>query len=98
MVIALLYTLFRGCMHLTLALTIPYFQGFLWRHLMTICSKNSPSTLDGSLKQHGKGTEMRMSPGEAISYVEEYFPLCEGDIVFTGTPAGVGRDQARPAG
>ena len=47
-------------------------------------------SLDGSLKQHGKGTEMRMSPQEAISYVEEYFPLCKGDIVFTGTPAGVG--------
>ena len=33
---------------------------------------------------------MRLAPEEAISYIEEYFPLTEGDIVMTGTPAGVG--------
>lgn len=46
--------------------------------------------LDGEIRQSGRGRDMRLSPEEAIQYVEEYFPLSEGDIVFTGTPAGVG--------
>ena len=33
---------------------------------------------------------MRLQPEDSIAYIEEYFPLAEGDIIFTGTPAGVG--------
>lgn len=28
---------------------------------------------------------------ELISYVSQYFTLKKGDIIFTGTPAGVGK-------
>ena len=28
---------------------------------------------------------------ELISYVSQYFTLKKGDIIFTGTPSGVGR-------
>ena len=28
---------------------------------------------------------------EIISYVSQYFTLKKGDIIFTGTPAGVGK-------
>ncbi len=28
---------------------------------------------------------------ELISYVSQYFTLKKGDVIFTGTPAGVGK-------
>ena len=46
--------------------------------------------LGDKLRQKAKGTEMRLSPEEAIEYIESYFPLAEGDVIMTGTPAGVG--------
>lgn len=55
-------------------------------------------SLDGQLKQKGKGSEMRLAPEDAISYIEEYFPLTDGDIVMTGTPAGVGEIQPGQVG
>jgi 2-keto-4-pentenoate hydratase/2-oxohepta-3-ene-1,7-dioic acid hydratase in catechol pathway len=47
-------------------------------------------TIDGTLRQHGYGKEMRMSPAEAVAYASEFFPLCAGDLIFMGTPEGVG--------
>jgi len=47
-------------------------------------------SLDGVVRQRGKGIQMRLSPEKCVSYAGEYFPLCPGDIIFTGTPAGVG--------
>jgi len=46
--------------------------------------------VDGVVKQKGCGNEMRMKPNEILAYVEGFFPLCPGDVIFTGTPAGVG--------
>jgi 2-keto-4-pentenoate hydratase/2-oxohepta-3-ene-1,7-dioic acid hydratase in catechol pathway len=46
--------------------------------------------IDGQLRQKGVGTEMRVSPVDCLRYAAGYFPLCEGDLLFTGTPAGVG--------
>ncbi|MEQ1664621.1 MAG: fumarylacetoacetate hydrolase family protein [Bdellovibrionales bacterium] len=43
-----------------------------------------------TLKQYSKGNQMRFSPIECIKYASEFFQLCEGDALFTGTPAGVG--------
>ena len=31
---------------------------------------------------------------ELIAYVSQYFTLKIGDVIFTGTPAGVGRVEA----
>ncbi len=31
-----------------------------------------------------------LKPNEIIHYVDQFFPLCDGDLIFTGTPAGVG--------
>lgn len=46
--------------------------------------------LDGIVKQAGKGSQMMMQPAEAISYISQFFPLAPGDLIFTGTPKGVG--------
>ncbi|MBC7692887.1 MAG: fumarylacetoacetate hydrolase family protein [Methylotenera sp.] len=50
-------------------------------------------SVNGSVRQKGKGTQMSLSPAECIAYASEHFPLCAGDLVFTGTPAGVGPVQ-----
>jgi 2-keto-4-pentenoate hydratase/2-oxohepta-3-ene-1,7-dioic acid hydratase in catechol pathway len=46
--------------------------------------------VDGQNKQSGNASQMRLSIAECIAYASEYFPLCAGDLLFTGTPAGVG--------
>ncbi|WP_133136363.1 fumarylacetoacetate hydrolase family protein [Legionella rowbothamii] len=46
-------------------------------------------SIDGSLRQCAKGTEMMMSPEDLLVYISQFFPLKAGDIIYTGTPAGV---------
>ena len=41
-------------------------------------------------KQEGVASEMTLSPKECVAYISSQFPLCEGDLIFTGTPKGVG--------
>lgn len=47
-------------------------------------------SLNGNVKQTGLGSKMRMNPYECLAYVSEYFEIKKGDILFTGTPEGVG--------
>lgn len=46
--------------------------------------------LNGEVRQQGSSAEMRLSPAELLVYASQYFPICAGDLLFTGTPAGVG--------
>ncbi|CAM1368005.1 conserved protein of unknown function [Tenacibaculum soleae] len=41
--------------------------------------------------QDGKTESMLWKIDELISYVSQYFTLKKGDVIFTGTPAGVGK-------
>ncbi|WP_224483321.1 fumarylacetoacetate hydrolase family protein [Robertkochia aurantiaca] len=49
--------------------------------------------------QNGDTSHMLWKIDELISYVSKYFTLKKGDVIFTGTPAGVGKlspgDQLR---
>jgi acylpyruvate hydrolase len=47
-------------------------------------------SLDGTVRQKAKGRDMRFLPSDCLKYAKECFPLCKGDVLFTGTPAGVG--------
>ncbi len=49
--------------------------------------------LNDVLKQKASAGNMRMSPAELLAYAAVYFPICDGDLLFTGTPAGVGQVQ-----
>jgi len=40
--------------------------------------------------QQGSSADMIFSFDKIISYVSRFFPLKTGDLIFTGTPAGVG--------
>ncbi len=46
--------------------------------------------LDGELKQKGNTSMMLFQFEEIISYISKYIMLKKGDIIFTGTPKGVG--------
>lgn len=46
--------------------------------------------LNGSLTQHGQASLMRHSIEYLLSYISTHFTLKPGDVVLTGTPAGVG--------
>lgn len=46
--------------------------------------------LNGKIVQEGNTKDMIFSFDKLISYLSIYFPLKIGDIIFAGTPAGVG--------
>lgn len=47
-------------------------------------------TVNGQLRQSGDLSDMIWSVPEAIAYLSTLFTLQPGDLLFTGTPAGVG--------
>ncbi|KAB7504503.1 Acylpyruvase FAHD1, mitochondrial [Armadillidium nasatum] len=46
--------------------------------------------VNGEERQRGTTSDMIFSISHLISYISKYFTLDEGDLVLTGTPAGVG--------
>lgn len=49
--------------------------------------------LNGELKQSGHTADMIFNVNKIISFVSSFFTLKIGDLIFTGTPAGVGPVQ-----
>ena len=49
--------------------------------------------VNGELKQEGDLNQMIWKVPEMISYLSEYFELAAGDVIMSGTPAGVGPVQ-----
>ncbi|MCC8360517.1 fumarylacetoacetate hydrolase family protein [Salinimicrobium sediminilitoris] len=45
---------------------------------------------NGNLVQQGRTSHMLWKIDEIIEYISSYFTLKIGDVIFTGTPAGVG--------
>ena len=46
--------------------------------------------LNGEIKQDGDLNQMIWKVPEMIAYLSEYFTLAGGDVILSGTPAGVG--------
>jgi fumarylpyruvate hydrolase len=46
--------------------------------------------LNGEQKQHSKVSKMSFSPAYLVHYLSYIYGLRSGDLIFTGTPAGVG--------
>jgi 2-keto-4-pentenoate hydratase/2-oxohepta-3-ene-1,7-dioic acid hydratase in catechol pathway len=46
--------------------------------------------INGRTVQAGNTSDMIFSIDEIVAYVSQYFTLKTGDLIFTGTPAGVG--------
>ncbi len=51
---------------------------------------NITLNVNGEIRQQGDISEMIWSVPEIISILSGYFELCPGDLIFTGTPEGVG--------
>lgn len=50
-------------------------------------------TKNGTLVQEGNSKDMIFSFAQIVSFVSQYFTLKVGDLIYTGTPAGVGPVQ-----
>ncbi len=47
--------------------------------------------LNGEIKQNSQLKNMIFKPAEIVKYISEKMTLEEGDLIFTGTPEGVGK-------
>src|SRR5215210_5511999 len=47
-------------------------------------------SVDGTIKQKADLSDMIWSVAEQIAYLSSYFELAPGDVIFSGTPEGVG--------
>ena len=54
-------------------------------------------SVNGEVRQRGVGSDMRWDPAELLKDVATWFPVRNGDILFTGTPEGVGPLKAGDA-
>lgn len=55
---------------------------------------NFSLTINGGIRQQGHTSLMIFSFEYVISYISKFFTLRTGDLIFTGTPKGVGPVQA----
>jgi 2-keto-4-pentenoate hydratase/2-oxohepta-3-ene-1,7-dioic acid hydratase in catechol pathway len=59
-------------------------------HFKNLSDINFRLTVDGALKQQGNTGLMIFSFDYIIAYLSKFFTLRTGDLIFTGTPKGVG--------
>ncbi len=52
--------------------------------------------VNGELKQDGTTAEQIFPVGEVVRYVSQFMTLYPGDVINTGTPAGVALGQPEP--
>ena len=60
------------------------------KQIKTIQDLNISLEINGSFKQNSNTSNMIFSVNEIISDLSRYFTLAPGDLLFTGTPEGVG--------
>jgi 2-keto-4-pentenoate hydratase/2-oxohepta-3-ene-1,7-dioic acid hydratase in catechol pathway len=46
--------------------------------------------VNGEVRQHARTSQLTFGPGELIEYITRVMTLLPGDVIMTGTPAGVG--------
>lgn len=63
---------------------------FVKKEDFDLTNLNFSLTQNGEEKQQGNTKLMLYTIDEIIAYVSQYFTLKKGDIIFTGTPKGVG--------
>ncbi|HIP26980.1 MAG TPA: FAA hydrolase family protein [Flavobacteriaceae bacterium] len=63
---------------------------FYKKDLFNLKNLNFQLHKNEELVQNGNTKNMLWNIDELIAYVSQYFTLKKGDIIFTGTPAGVG--------
>lgn len=64
---------------------------FVDRENYNLNNLNFSLKLNGQIVQEGNTSQMIFSIEEIVSYLSNYFTLKKGDVIFTGTPKGVGK-------
>lgn len=64
---------------------------FIEKEAFTLNDINFELTVNGQLKQSGNSKDMIFNIDKIIAYVSQYITLKTGDLIFTGTPEGVGQ-------
>jgi 2-keto-4-pentenoate hydratase/2-oxohepta-3-ene-1,7-dioic acid hydratase in catechol pathway len=70
------------------------FSRFIPLHGININALSFELLINGVRIQHGTPKQMIYSPAMILDEIKTYTSLCDGDIVMTGTPQGVGIVQA----
>lgn len=65
-------------------------SNFISKEDICIDNLNFHLNVNGSTVQSGNTNEMIFSPDKIIAYASQFFTLKTGDLIFTGTPVGVG--------
>jgi acylpyruvate hydrolase len=68
----------------------PMGERFLSKHEIDLGNLNFFLHKNGNQAQHGNTSDLIFSIETIISYVSHFITLKTGDLIFTGTPAGVG--------
>lgn len=71
----------------------PLSENFIPKASLTVNNLNFSLKKNGSTVQAGNTKNMLFSIEEIISYVSQFMTLKIGDLIFTGTPEGVGSVQ-----
>lgn len=67
---------------------------YIDKHELDLSSIKFQLLKNGELVQDGDSSHMLWKIDELIAYVSQFFTLKIGDVIFTGTPAGVGKVSA----
>ena len=64
---------------------------FINKELLILNDINFSLSLNNSIMQRGNSKNMIFSFDQIISYISKYYTLRAGDLIYTGTPSGVGK-------
>jgi 2-keto-4-pentenoate hydratase/2-oxohepta-3-ene-1,7-dioic acid hydratase in catechol pathway len=64
---------------------------FINKKLLKLEDINFSLNLNNSLMQKGNSKNMIFTFDQIISYISKYYTLRAGDLIYTGTPSGVGK-------
>ena len=64
---------------------------FINKELLILNDINFSLSLNNSIMQTGNSKNMIFSFDQIISYISKYYTLRAGDLIYTGTPSGVGK-------
>ncbi|XP_031350014.1 fumarylacetoacetate hydrolase domain-containing protein 2A isoform X2 [Photinus pyralis] len=65
-------------------------------NIIDVNNLNVKTILNGDVKQNGNTSEMIFKIDFMVSYLSQIFTLLPGDVILTGTPAGVGVHRNPP--
>ena len=63
---------------------------FIPKEELDIANLNFSLNLNEKTVQKGNTSDMIFKPNQIIAYISQFFTLKTGDLIFTGTPVGVG--------